>query len=188
MINDETLMMQYRDGNANAQQLAFEQLYARHKGSLYCYLFRQTGDQGVAEDLFQEIWVNLIKARERYEHKAKFSTYLFRIAHNRLIDYYRSKKNAIPVSYHDDHDPELLEANDINQPDKQAEITGKINDLVILLEKLPEAQREVFLLKEESGMTLEEIAEVTGMNKETVKSRLRYAVKKLRTGMRKDHE
>jgi len=184
MTNDETLMMQYRNGNAQA----FEQLYARHKGPLYRYLFRQTSDHTIADDLFQEIWINLIKARDRYEHRAKFSTYLFRIAHNRLIDYYRSKKSAIPVSYQDDHDPDLLEANEINQPDKQAEITSNINNLIILLEKLPEAQREVFLLKEESGMTLEEIAEVTGTNKETVKSRLRYAVKKLRTGMRKDHE
>lgn len=184
MVNDETLMMQYRDGSAQA----FEQLYARHKGSLYRYLLRQTSDHTVADDLFQEIWINLIKARERYEHRAKFTTYLFRIAHNRLIDYYRSKKSTIPVSYQEDHDPDQLQANAINQPDKQAEITSNIDNLIILLEKLPEAQREVFLLKEESGMTLEEIAEVTGTNKETVKSRLRYAVKKLRAGMRKDHE
>ncbi len=180
MTSDETLMLLYKEGDAQA----FEQLYIRHKGALYRYLYRQTSDRTVADDLFQEIWLNLIKARQRYEHKAKFSTYLFRIAHNRLIDYYRSKKNAIPVSYDEDHDPDLQQAPNVNQPEKQAEIAYGIENLISLLKGLPEAQREVFLLKEESGMTLEEIAEVTGCNKETVKSRLRYAVKKLRAGIK----
>jgi len=178
VMDDESLMIKYREGDAKA----FERLYERHKGPLFRYIYRQTNDSSVAEDLFQEIWINLIRSRERYRQTAKFSTYLFRIAHNRLIDYYRSQKNAIPASYQDD--PELIHTDSRDQPEHQAVIDGQIENLLELVQKLPEAQREAFILKEESGLTLEEIAEVTQSNRETVKSRLRYAFQKLRSGMK----
>ena len=78
-------MLCYRDGDAGA----FDALYARHKGGLYRYLLRQCREPAAAEELFQDVWMNLIRARARYTVQAKFTTYLYRLAHNRLIDHYR---------------------------------------------------------------------------------------------------
>src|SRR5690349_7212789 len=102
---DETLMTLYRAGDA----LAFETLYARHKAPLYRYFLRQCGVAATAEELYQDVWMNLIRARERYEPRAKFTTYLYRLAHNRLVDYYRRQSSGIPFSYEDDEDEPLAE-------------------------------------------------------------------------------
>ena len=85
---DEDLMLMYRDGDASA----FEILYRRHKGPVYRFILRRCGNTGVAEELFQDVWVKLIQARERYAVSARFTTYLYRIAHNRLIDHFRKSK------------------------------------------------------------------------------------------------
>jgi len=84
---DEQLMEHYRDGDAGA----FDALYHRHKGGLYRYLFRQCKDKGVAEELFQDVWSNIIRSRERYQPSAKFTTFLYQVAHNRLVDYIRQR-------------------------------------------------------------------------------------------------
>ena len=88
--SDEELMLGYRDGDAGA----FDVLYARHKGGLYRYLHRQCRDAAAAEELFQDVWMNLIRARTGYTVQAKFTTYLYRLAHNRLIDHYRKNSQA----------------------------------------------------------------------------------------------
>src|SRR5688500_16225763 len=85
VIDDSALMLRYRDGDMRA----FEILYARHKGPLYRYLQRLCRDRDVANDLFQEVWSKVIASRERYEVRAQFNTFLFRIAHNCAIDYFR---------------------------------------------------------------------------------------------------
>ena len=93
--SDEQLMLAFRSGDA----AAFETLYKRYRGRMYRYLLRQCGSASVAEELFQDVWMNLIRARERYEIKASFSTYVYQMAHNRLVDYYRKVSGKIPVSY-----------------------------------------------------------------------------------------
>ena len=90
---DEQLMEQYRDGNARA----FDVLYERHKGGIYRYLLRQCNNAATAEELFQDVWMNLVRSRQRYTIQAKFTTYLYRMAHNRLIDYYRKSSRGLPV-------------------------------------------------------------------------------------------
>lgn len=180
--SDEVLMLCYRDGDAGA----FEPLYARHKGPLYRYLVRQCGQPAVAEELFQDIWMNLIRARERYEVRAKFKTYLFSLAHNRVIDYYRRQSNRLPLSYDDDPEDALIDrlsADPRLEPPHVADTQGQARRLLAALESLPEAQREAFLLREETGLSVEEIAAATGVNMETAKSRLRYAVVKLRRAL-----
>src|ERR1043165_4566844 len=87
---DEALMERYRDGDA----AAFDLLYARHKGGLFRYILRQCGNRDAALELFQEVWMNLVKARLSYTVQAKFSTYLYRLAHNRVVDFYRSREAA----------------------------------------------------------------------------------------------
>ncbi|MEJ2141897.1 MAG: sigma-70 family RNA polymerase sigma factor [Gammaproteobacteria bacterium] len=171
---DEQLMSIYRDGDTQA----FELLYQRHRVSLYNYLMRQCSDKAIADELFQDSWTSLIRARQTYTESAKFSTYLFRIAHNKLIDYYRRKSKAAIDSYEDD-----IQDISSHSPEDTVSAQQQHNKFIQLLEQLPEAQREVFLLKEETGLGLEDIARITQSNVEAVKSRLRYAIKRLKTGM-----
>lgn len=175
-------MLLYRDGDAGA----FDALYARHKGGLYRYLARQCRDAVAAEELFQDVWMNLIRARAGYTVQAKFTTYLYRLAHNRLIDHYRKHAHAAAAAFDDEDGEALAEVPD--QRDRPAEdrLDGKrqAGRLLELIAALPEAQREAFLMQQEGGMSVEEIAQATGVTRETAKSRLRYAMNRLRQGMR----
>ena len=176
---DEDLMLSYAAGDA----AAFEALYARHKGGVYRYLVRHCGNAGTADELFQDVWMNVIRVRASYTPTAKFTTWLYRIAHNRLIDHWRATGRVELVSAGVDDDDDPLDAipgprND--EPDVRAgarEIGARIKQA---LAALPAAQREAFLLHQEGGLELSEIAELTGTGIETVKSRIRYAQAKLR--------
>ncbi len=179
--SDEELMLSYRDGDAGA----FDVLYARHKGGVYRYLLRQCRDGPVAEELFQDVWMNLIRARASYTVQAKFTTYLYRVAHNRLVDHYRQRAPAVLVSFDGEEEDALAELPDTSQrPAEEAlDDRRRAARLIELINDLPEAQREAFLLQQESGMSVEEIAQATGVTRETAKSRLRYALSKLRQGL-----
>ena len=179
--SDEDLMLCYRDGDAGA----FDELYRRHKGGLYRYLLRQCRDTAAAEELFQDIWTNLIRARRSYTVTAKFTTYLYRLAHNRLIDHYRGHACGVVLSFDDQEGPALEEPSTSGQeqPETRYESKQLAARLLAQLKALPEAQREAFVLQYEVGMTVEEIAIATGVSRETAKSRLRYALGKLRLGM-----
>jgi RNA polymerase sigma-70 factor (ECF subfamily) len=181
--SDEELMLGYRDGDA----AAFDVLYARHKGGLYRYLQRQCRNATAAEELFQDVWMNLIRARAGYTVQAKFTTYLYHLAHNRLIDHYRKNSQAAISSFEDADSDALEELADerVAPPDSALDSRQQALRLLELLAELPEAQREAFLLQQEGGMSVEEIARATGVNRETAKSRLRYAMAKLREGMGK---
>jgi len=190
--NDEMLMLAYRDGDA----LAFEVLYGRWRGKLYRYLLRQCGSPAYAEELYQDIWLKIVAARAGYEVTAKFSTWLFRIAHNRVIDHYRRHAGDAAASYTsdgedmngeggDEFDPVAsLAAPVTEQPETLLARKALAEELVRQIDALPAAQRETFILSEEGEMTLEEIAAATGVNRETAKSRLRYAVAKLRHNLK----
>lgn len=179
---DENLMLRYQEGDAGA----FEILYKRHKDGLYRYFLRQCGHASSAEELFQDVWMSLIRHVKRYSVQAKFTTYLYHLAHNRLIDHYRKHSKGIPVSYEDcveeGFDPAIAEPG--NNPESVTSQEQQHDCLMRSIRELPEAQREAFLLREETGLSIEEIANITGVNAETAKSRLRYAVKKLRESMR----
>ena len=180
--SDEELMLLYQQDDAQA----FEMLYRRHKDPLYRYLLRQCQIPGVAEELFQDVWMKLIRARERYEVRAKFTTYLYHMAHNILIDYYRKQKHGIPISYNESDeqdDTPGLPGRDHDNPAVRASLQQQMEILQQQLEQLPDAQREAFLLHEEAGLNIEEIARATDVNPETAKSRLRYAIRKLRAAL-----
>ena len=180
--SDEELMLSYQQGNATA----FEVLYERHKGGVFRYLLAKCHQQAIAEELFQDVWMKLIAARDRYEVRAKFTTYLYQLAHNHFIDYYRKTRIDVFQQKNPEEDVEQITSNDQKQPDEQLEIQQQIETLSELVDGLPEEQREAFMLREEAGLTVAEIAEVTGVNAEAAKSRLRYAVKKLRAGLKKN--
>ena len=180
-------MLAYRYGEAEA----FELLYARWRSRLYRYLVHQCGHGRVADELFQDIWLRVVNARSGYEVTAKFSTWLFRIAHNRLVDYWRqTNHNPVEamVSVEDGEEGEwMLDRSDISpapesqQPEQMVERKALAKHLADAVGALPDVQRETFLMAEEGGMTLEEIATTMGVGRETVKSRLRYAMSKLRS-------
>jgi len=176
---DEDLMLGYQQGDA----AAFEVLYERHKGGVFRYLLAKCHQQAIAEELFQDVWMKLIAARDRYEVRAKFTTYLYQLAHNHFIDYYRKTRTDVLQQKDCDEDVELMIVNGQKQADEQLEIQRQTEILSELVDNLPDAQREAFMLREEAGLTVAEIAEVTGVNAEAAKSRLRYAVKKLRAGL-----
>jgi RNA polymerase sigma-70 factor (ECF subfamily) len=181
VTDDATLMLRYRDGDARA----FELLYERHKGPLYRYLQRMCGRREVADDLFQEVWSKVIASRSRYEARAQFNTFLFRIAHNCAVDYFRRSGRPHERAAQDVDDlAEELGAVEHEQPDAALSEAQVRNDFRRALAELPPEQRDVFVLYEESGLTLEEIGRITGVAMETAKSRLRYAVGKLRTALR----
>jgi RNA polymerase sigma-70 factor (ECF subfamily) len=177
---DEELMLAYGAGDVGA----FEELYRRHKAQLYRYLLRQCRDAAAAEELFQDIWTNVIRARRNYAVAARFTTYLYRLAHNRLIDHYRRRAPAALVSFDDEDAPmEAPAASPHQEPAAAYESRQKAARLLEVLQALPAAQREAFVLQHEAGMSVEEIAAATGVTRETAKSRLRYAMAKLREGM-----
>ncbi|MES0372447.1 MAG: RNA polymerase sigma factor [Mariprofundaceae bacterium] len=181
---DEELMLSYKDGDSTA----FEQLYLRHKGGLYRYMLRSCDSNAIAEELFQDVWISVIKSRTHYKASALFTTWLYKIGSNKLTDHYRKngKWNQYMESADDDshengsHEHNCAMAATYEQPEQQTAINQQIQRLLFCLEQLPALQRQVFLLKEEAGLKLEEIAKAIESNKEAVKSRMRYAIDKLR--------
>lgn len=176
---DEELMLAYARGDVRA----FQALYERHRGTVYRFVLRAVPERAQADDVFQETWSRLIAARVRYRPEAKFSTWLLQIAHNLVVDTFRRAK---PTAGGEEAERILAEvdAPAHERPEQQLSAFEQRRRLERALEELPDEQREAFLLRAESEMSLEEIAEVTGVGRETVKSRLRYALAKLRERLR----
>lgn len=164
-------MLAYQEGDNSA----FDQLYARHKGPLYRYFLRQSVNQSVAEELYQEVWLSIIKSRASYRATAKFTTYLYHLAHNKLIDHYRKNKKVYNTGDTGD-EVELLTGSEADGPEYRMAEGELLACLLQTLEQLPVEQKEAFLLKEEGGLSVEEIARVCAIKTETAKSRVRYAM------------
>jgi RNA polymerase sigma-70 factor (ECF subfamily) len=177
---DAQLMLAY----ARGEMRSFETLYSRHRAALYRYLVRQARDTEIANDLFQEVWSRVIVNRARYEPRAKFRTFLFTLAHNCFIDHCRrAKSRPQGLGVEDADAADLLAAGDDARPDFELERDESSRRYRAALATLPPEQRDVYLLHEESDLSLEEIAHVTGVGAETAKSRLRYAVGKLKAAL-----
>jgi RNA polymerase sigma-70 factor (ECF subfamily) len=167
MKSDEELMMQYQAGDT----AAFDTLYEKYRGDVYRFLLRQF-DTATAEELYQDVWIKLIQARSRYQPSASFRTWMYTITHNHVADYYRKHRVAAIT--------DSIEGIETRAPERIAQDQQILAVLHAGIRQLPEVQREVFLLKEETGLSLDEIAEVMGASKESTKSRLRYAAARLR--------
>jgi len=173
--DDSALMLRYRDGDV----AAFETLYRRHKDPVYRYLLRLCGRRDAAEDIFQDVWGKIVKARDAYRPTAKFTTFLYHVAHNCFIDHVRRNKrhagNA-PLDP-DDH------SDGGESPEVATERTLARQRLEAALLALPADQRDAFLLHEEGDLSVDQIAMIMDCNRETAKSRLRYAITKLRAAI-----
>jgi len=180
--SDEQLMLGFASGDA----AAFDVLYARNKGGVYRYVLRHCGNGRLADELFQDIWMSVIRVRTTYAPTAKFATWLYTLARNRLVDHWRANGHVSLVSIDDDGDDSACDAIDAlpgprtDEPHVRAENRELSARIRASLAALPPAQRDAFLLQHESGLSLAEIATLTGVAVETVKSRLRYAIAKLR--------
>jgi RNA polymerase sigma factor (sigma-70 family) len=172
-VPDEQLMLAYRGGDAKA----FETLYVRHRARLFRFVLRSIKVRALAEELYQEIWMRVIEARGTYKATARFTTWIYTIAHNRMVDHWR-RAGLTQVEL----DSDELPSGDPG-PQRHAESRQALARFAAALERLPPAQREAFLLHEEGGLSVPEIAAATATNEEAAKSRLRYAMAKLKAAL-----
>jgi len=172
---DEELMLAYVGGDL----LAFEMLYRHHRRTLYRFLMQTLRHRADTDELFQDTWSRLIAARERYRPEAKFTTWLLQIAHNLIVDRFRRQR---PQASEEETEAVFrkLDAPESDEPERALTEFEQRRRLQLALEDLPEEQRVAFLLRVESGLGLDEIATITGAGRETVKSRLRYALARIR--------
>jgi RNA polymerase sigma factor (sigma-70 family) len=183
--SDEALMLAYAGGDA----AAFATLYDRHERPVYRFLLRSAGSADLAADLLQETWLAVVRHAATYEVRARFSTWLYGIARNKLIDHWRARRPEVSLDEPAANDPddtrvEHLEADRAWQPEVRALSQQQARAYLAAVEALPPAQRDAFLLQVEGELTLEEIGELTGVGRETVKSRLRYAQARLREALK----
>jgi RNA polymerase sigma factor (sigma-70 family) len=183
---DENLMMRYGRGEA----AAFEVLYRRHELRVFRYLRRNVKNEVTANDLMQEVWFAVVRGAANYQPTAKFTTWLFTIAHHRMVDMIRANHRLQSLDTGDDADSEAdsegsslldrLAGEGKLEPLAQVQSQQEAAAILNAVAQLPAEQRSAFLLQAEGELSVEEIAEATGSNFETVKSRLRYARAKLR--------
>ena len=184
---DEALMCAYGRGDTGA----FEALYTRHKGATYRYFLRHAGgDAFTADELHQDLWLRVIDARTRYEAHAKFSTWLYTLARHRLIDHWRARRPHVALASFDEEGvleqakEQSMDRGEAADDPMRATIDAESRQrLIAALAEVPTLQRDAFLLHVEGGLTLEQIASLTATPGETVKSRLRYAYRRLREAL-----
>jgi RNA polymerase sigma-70 factor (ECF subfamily) len=183
--SDEGLMLAYRDGDVRA----FEVLVTRHRKPIYNFILRFVHDAAQAEDVMQECFLRVIKGAEAYERQAKFTTWLYTIARNLCVDAARRGKHrkaaSLDAPVGDEDGAALIdmvsdgkdgaERNTLNR-----ELRARMQKAI---EGLPDEQREIFLLREVADLQFNEIAKVVGIPENTVKSRMRYALEKLREAL-----
>jgi RNA polymerase sigma-70 factor (ECF subfamily) len=180
--SDETLMLRYCEG----ELAAFKELYRRHCQGLFRFIAWRLPREEWAEEVAQETWIALHHARATYQPQAKFRTFLYQIARNRLVDQLRLHSPVLASELgHDDDGGDRFEHLADNMREAQTvemSLISKqqVDGLHAALRTLPSEQKEAVIMQQFNDMSLEEIAQVSEVSVETVKSRLRYAVKKLR--------
>jgi RNA polymerase sigma-70 factor (ECF subfamily) len=175
---DELLMLGFQRGD----EAAFRKLYDRYRAPLLRFVQRLTPDAAATEEIAQETWMAVIRGREHYVPKARFATYLFAIARRRTMDLWR-KRGQCPEAQLQGEDPDETSGPAMHEPEWCSDNEALGVALLAAISALPLLQREAFLLRAEAGLGIEEIAQVTGTNVETAKSRLRYALRRLRISL-----
>lgn len=178
-MNDEQLVKAYAQGNNEA----FDTLLTRHQERIYSYIVRIVKNEDVANDIFQDTFVKAIMniRKGRYTDTGKFPAWISRIAHNLIIDYYRQEKSENLQSC-DIDDVDLLNRKELSEATvEDLLITEQIHDDVrLLIDELPDAQREVLVMRYYRNMSFKEIAEATGVSINTALGRMRYAILNMR--------
>jgi len=180
---DEDLMVSYQQGEVRA----FELLLGRHRKSVYNFIFRYVGDKETAEDLLQETFLRVIKGADAYKRQAKFTTWLYTIARNLCVDQTRRRKHRkhasldAPMVASEDSGTLLDVIPSSEMASDRKSVNKELHETMQrAIAALSEEQREVFLMREFLDLPFKQIAEVVGVPENTVKSRMRYALEKLR--------
>ncbi|MEM8609559.1 MAG: RNA polymerase sigma factor [Myxococcota bacterium] len=178
---DEDLLLAYRNGDARS----FRTLFERYRNPLFNFILRRVKDPALAEELYQDVWIRVIESGDRFRGDAKFSTWIYTIARNRCIDRSRRSKNRIHRSLDSpqtDSGRPLIEAVRASAPstDDLATASSIKERIARAVEELPEEQQEVFLMRQLQGLGFQEISDVVRAPVNTVKSRMRYALERLR--------
>ena len=185
-MTDEQLALLYVNGNNKA----FDELLSRNQTKLFTYIMYVVRDHDVADDIFQETFVKAIsKLHEgKYTDSGKFSFWLNRIAHNAILDWYRSQKAAHIVEPTADNDLSNLRSTSVLDTYRESELVNEqvLRDVKKMIDALPASQREVVFMRFYQDMSFKEIAEVTGVSINTSLGRMRYAIMNLRK-MAKQH-
>ena len=185
--SDEELMIAYKEGDI----AAFEQLVKRHERGLFNFILRSVGRQELAEELLQEVFIRIVKSAKGYQQTAKFTTWAYTIARNLCIDRARKTKNRTEYSLNttigseDGGQTHLDQLVDDGAHSPSVDLERKVfrEQLADALAQLPEDQREVFVMREVTGLKFREIADILECPVPTVKSRMRYALEALRGHM-----
>lgn len=188
---DEMLMVRYQRGDRRA----FAELVQRHSRAVYNLVLRQLRDPSAAEDVTQEVFLRVVQSAAAFKHEARFSTWLYTIARNLCVDHLRrlahrrhtSLDAAIPNTPSSPRERSLGEAIPDLHPRASAErraANNQVLDTILrAVDLLPDDQREIFLMREVACLPFREIATITGASENTVKSRMRYALERLRDAL-----
>jgi len=177
--SDEDLLRAHLRGDSTA----FGQLYERHALAVWRFVLRSVQQPELADDLAQDVWMAAIRHLDRWEPRARFRTWLFTLAHHRMVDHWRAQRPHVSLDADDAEGAALADMLAVESGfGPLVRLHGKEQAQALLdaLAALPDVQREAFLLQAEAGMSVQEIAETTGVGQETAKSRLRYARAHLR--------
>jgi RNA polymerase sigma-70 factor (ECF subfamily) len=187
-VTDEVLMMRFQGGD----RAAFTGLVRRHKTSIFNFILRQVHARPVAEDLVQDVFVKIVQNASDFKHEARFSTWAYTIARNVCIDHLRKmslrRHPSLDQGSGEGGDgPTLGERTADPAPraavDRMAIGVEMSQRIVRAVEDLPAEQREVFLLRELGNVPFKDIAQMTGVPENTVKSRMRYALERLQEAL-----
>ena len=177
IVEDEALVAQFQAGRPDA----FDDLMKRYKGQIYAYLLRSVKNYEDAEELTIEVFFKAYRALDTWKPQARFSTWLYKIAHNLSIDFHRSKSRR-PTYSLDDEELSLNEpiAVDLwSNPEWDVEEKDRHRVIREAIDQLSPKQKAVFMLNRYQGLQIKEITEVLGMAEGTVKIHLHRAVRKL---------
>jgi RNA polymerase sigma-70 factor, ECF subfamily len=183
--SDESLMLRYQEGDARA----FEVLVQRHRRPIFNFVLRYVRDPVAAEDVTQDCFLRVVRSADSYVREAKFTTWLFTVARNLCVDASRRAKHrnmaSLDAPVGEDGQSSRIDfvPSDGAAADRQAIGQELKNKMQLAIAALPEEQREIFLLREVSDLQFNEIAEIVGVPENTVKSRMRYALEKLREAL-----
>ncbi|MBN1256479.1 MAG: sigma-70 family RNA polymerase sigma factor [Planctomycetes bacterium] len=183
--SEEDLLAAYVEGDESA----FEELLARVGGMLYVFIRRMMGEDTRAEDVYQDVLIKIATRAHYYHSHSKLKPWLFQIARNACIDSLRRESRRTVVSLDSIDEDQITPGVGKHPPGKQEAPDAKVMReelsaaILRVVQALPDEQREVFLLKEEGGLTFRQISRILGCEKETAKSRMRYALERLRNAL-----
>jgi RNA polymerase sigma-70 factor (ECF subfamily) len=186
--SDETLMVRYQRGDREA----FTVLVRRHHRGLYNFVLRQLRLPTLAEEVTQDVFLRVVQNASEYKQEARFVTWTYAIARNLCVDQLRKLAHRRHPSLEQPLGPgddarslgDVVASKRVDGDAERATAALQMRAMLIqAVETLPEDQREVYLLRELGNLSFKEIAEVTGVAENTAKSRMRYALDRLRTSL-----